>query len=386
MARPVTDSLPHSMTRALVGVDRREVAEARAGLEVLGRLAVDGDHALKRGILAARATRAHGAADPIAGAQAQRANELLVDKGVLVALHVVAGADPAVALVADLEDALDGDGSPRRARRPRRRPRRARPCARPRNPRPAQRPWRAAPRPSSPRARRARRTARPRNPADGGFATAALAVSGDDPAPWARGLEGCAPPRSPARRCRREERCWSACWAGRPSDATAPSLACRASGAATEASASATPPLSATPRALGGRGLALDRDGVPIGRARAAAAALGRPRGALRGGRARHRRQPRGRPSRAPSPRAPLSRTLPARTCAGARGGAWGGQGSPAASAAARAAASAARAASISALVRRFRRGLVTGGLRGRLGVRGRGGSHVIRHALSTSH
>ena len=100
--------LPVLHDQALVGVDGREVAEARTVAHLLEGTAVDRVDAMQRRILVARARRRERADDLVAHAQAILANELLVHEGVALARHVVARAQEAVALVLDLEHAGDG--------------------------------------------------------------------------------------------------------------------------------------------------------------------------------------------------------------------------------------------------------------------------------------
>ena len=92
---------------ALVGIDGREVAEARARAKHLGRKAVHGGDLLQRRVLVVGTAGAHGALDPIATAQAHVLDELLGDEGVIIPGHVVARADEAVALVREVKHARD---------------------------------------------------------------------------------------------------------------------------------------------------------------------------------------------------------------------------------------------------------------------------------------
>ena len=92
----------------LVGIDRREVAEARAVAHGLGSTAVDALHVLQRRVLAVAAPWADGALDAVTWTQRVLADDRLVHEGVVIALHVVSGPNPTVALVADLQDAVDG--------------------------------------------------------------------------------------------------------------------------------------------------------------------------------------------------------------------------------------------------------------------------------------
>ena len=93
---------------ALVGVDGREVAKARTDLHLLGGAPVDRlDLLQRRELVVARLGRGERAGDVVARAQAKLADDLLVDEGVGVALHVVAGAEERVALVLEVENALD---------------------------------------------------------------------------------------------------------------------------------------------------------------------------------------------------------------------------------------------------------------------------------------
>ena len=97
--------------QALVGIDGGKVAEARAALHGLGVAPVhasDGDEGrILGGILGVCASRANGSLDAIAWTQRVVADELLAYVGVVVALHVVARANPACTGIANLEDALD---------------------------------------------------------------------------------------------------------------------------------------------------------------------------------------------------------------------------------------------------------------------------------------
>ena len=91
---------------ALVGIDGREVAEARARLHLFRCAAVDGLDRVKRRVLVAGFRGRDAALDAIARTQAKLPDHLLVHEGVGVAGHVVARADVCVALVLELEDAL----------------------------------------------------------------------------------------------------------------------------------------------------------------------------------------------------------------------------------------------------------------------------------------
>ncbi len=92
--------------QALVGVDGCEVAEAGALLGSLRREAVDGLDLAQGRELVAGLARHHGASNLVTGTQGELANHGLVHEGVVVALHVVAGAQYAVALVLNLQHAF----------------------------------------------------------------------------------------------------------------------------------------------------------------------------------------------------------------------------------------------------------------------------------------
>ena len=93
--------------KALVGIDGREVAEARARANKLGLEAIDRGDLVKRGVLVVGAARADGSLDPVAAAKAHVLDHLLGNEGVVVTGHVVAGANEAIALARDVKHAGD---------------------------------------------------------------------------------------------------------------------------------------------------------------------------------------------------------------------------------------------------------------------------------------
>ena len=94
--------------QALVREDGREVAEARTAVHGLGIAAVDRGDGGERRILVPGPGGSDRADDAVTRTQRILFDDGLVDERVIVALHVVAGADHAVALVRDLEQAADG--------------------------------------------------------------------------------------------------------------------------------------------------------------------------------------------------------------------------------------------------------------------------------------
>ena len=93
--------------KTLIGVDGREVAEARARADKLGLEAIDRGDLVKRGILVVGAARANGSLDPVAAAKAHVLDHLLGNEGVVITGHVVAGANEAIALARDVKHASD---------------------------------------------------------------------------------------------------------------------------------------------------------------------------------------------------------------------------------------------------------------------------------------
>ena len=95
--------------QALVWIDRREVAEAHATAKLLDGLAVDGGHLLHGGVLLVGARRARGAGDLVALAQAVATDGGKPHVAILLAGQIAVGAQEAVTVLHDVEDALDLD-------------------------------------------------------------------------------------------------------------------------------------------------------------------------------------------------------------------------------------------------------------------------------------
>src|SRR5207248_7175791 len=100
----------HLEAQLLVGEQRRQVLEAWAGPSLVGRHAVDGVDAQQSRILLAAARRPAGAADVVALPQGEASHLAERDVYVLAAGEIAARTQEAVALVAQVEQALDRNG------------------------------------------------------------------------------------------------------------------------------------------------------------------------------------------------------------------------------------------------------------------------------------
>ena len=93
--------------KRLVWENRSQIFEARTVLKALNFPTVNLGNLKKWRILAIYASRSNHAQDAITRTQAKISNNLLVNKGVVIAFHVIARTNPAVAFVAYLKNTLN---------------------------------------------------------------------------------------------------------------------------------------------------------------------------------------------------------------------------------------------------------------------------------------
>ena len=94
-------------SKRLVWENRGQVFEARTVLKTLNFPTVDLGNLKQWWILAIYACRSHHTQDAITRAQTKISNNLLVDKGVVIAFHIIACTNPAVAFVTNLKNTLN---------------------------------------------------------------------------------------------------------------------------------------------------------------------------------------------------------------------------------------------------------------------------------------
>ena len=94
-------------SKRLVWENRGQVFEARTVLKTLNFPTVDLGNLKQWWILAIYASRSHHAQDAITRTQTKISNNLLVDKGVVIAFHIIACTNPAVAFVTNLKNTLN---------------------------------------------------------------------------------------------------------------------------------------------------------------------------------------------------------------------------------------------------------------------------------------